>query len=111
MFSPAADHQFGPSSGLEDRVIVLAADGIRCLVQIHGEGRPPGEEIHDFDAAVTSIDRPGDAAFDRGIVAGFVGGAGIEQYEAHLRPRRLPDPAQFVTVTPTIRKCGTEFQD
>ena len=89
--APRQDHALALPDGRLDVPVVVAPHGVARPPQFRGVRRDVRVEVDDLERAVAEAPGEPDAAPDGRVLAGLVGGARVQQDEAHCRP--VPPPA------------------
>ena len=105
VISPAADNELAPGCDVEDRSVIVGANGVGGAVKMCRVGRAKREDVEDVDAGHIPAFGEADAAPDGWVVFHLGGRGWIEQDEGRHWPFPPPAP-QVVSPCPTRRKGG-----
>src|SRR5262245_51733346 len=98
MTAPSRHDPVGFPRRLEDKPVVLRADGIIHLLQLLRTGRAEREQVDDMDTAVAEGPREAHAPADGGVVPAVVRGARVEHDPAERFFPAVPYAGQPVAI-------------
>lgn len=90
MYSPCDNRQAAALHGPRDLPIVVWANGIRNCFQNSRVLSAVGEQIHNYQRAVSPVFGKPDASPNRRVILSLICGARIEHYKADARTITVP---------------------